>query len=66
MDNYEYGVTWSNGLGAHFPIFEDEWGTYEWAHDQALQERSESSREDVKIMRRIKAGEPEDFLLYVD
>lgn len=67
MDNYEYGVTWLNPLtGKHFLVYDEEWGTYGWANHEALEVLGMPDRTGVKIMRRLKAGEPEDFLLYVD
>jgi hypothetical protein len=60
-DPYEYGATWKmDGSEEYYPVFSDEWGTLEYAQDELNLASSEHQR-DAKIVRRLKAGEPEDF-----
>jgi hypothetical protein len=64
-DPYEYGATWASPFAdepyfPYFEIFENEWGTLEEAK-QSAQEAESVGNTDIKIMRRLKAGEPEDY-----
>jgi len=61
-DPYEYGATWldSAAESSYWDVFESEWGTLEETQEQA-QHATELGNRGVKIMRRLKAGEPEDY-----
>lgn len=62
-DPYEYGATWldvSDTEGGYWDVFETEWGTLEEAQVE-VRHATEIGNKGVKIMRRLKAGEPEDY-----
>lgn len=60
VDPYEYGATWLDWHDEYFPVLDGEWGTLEEAQAEALDARKRGNP-GGKIMRRLKAGEAEDF-----
>lgn len=60
VDPYEYGATWLDWHNVYFPVLDSEWGTIEEAQYEA-QDAKKHGNVGGKIMRRLKAGEPEDF-----
>lgn len=60
VDPYEYGVTWKMPDSEEFyPIFSGEWTTLEEVQE-GLRGYGSNFR-GTKIVRRLKAGEPEDY-----
>lgn len=62
-DPYEYGATWldvSGVEGSYWDVYETEWGTLEEAQEEA-EHAEEIGNKGIKIVRRLKAGEPEDY-----
>lgn len=61
VDPYEYGATWKmQDSEKYHPVYSDEWGSLEDAQDE-LRIAREEARRGAKLMRRLKAGDPEDY-----
>jgi hypothetical protein len=61
VDPYEYATTWLDWNDKYFPIEEGEWGTLANAEHEAKFVGHHKGMTGVKIMRRLKAGEAEDY-----
>lgn len=63
VDPYEYAATWLDPYAskeAYWEVLESEWGTLEEAQEEA-RHATEVGNKGAKIVRRRKAGEPEDY-----
>lgn len=61
VDPYEYGATWKvYSSEEYYPVFSDDWGTLAEAEAEA-ESAKKWDKLGIKIMRRLKAGEAEDY-----